>query len=188
MKFIKTKLDGVVIIEPKILGDERGWFAETFRQDLFMHNVFDVEFVQENESFSRYGVIRGLHYQLPPFSQGKLVRAIEGRVLDVAVDLRQGSPTFGEHVSVELSAENNKQLFVPRGFAHGFSVLSEVARLQYKCDQYYMPKYEGGVRYDDPVLDIDWGVEEGDVILSDKDKNAPNLADAKLFEYSKKLY
>lgn len=188
MKVTHTSIEEVVIIEPDCFGDERGWFSETFSQHRFAAEVKDTAFVQDNESFSRYGVIRGLHYQLPPHAQGKLVRAIEGSVLDVAVDLRKGSPTFGEHVAVELSAENRKQLFIPRGFAHGFSVLSPTARIQYKCDEFYSPESEGGVMYDDPGLGIDWRIPEGDAVISDKDRKHPGLANAALFDYSEKLY
>lgn len=186
MKYLETALEGVYIVEPKVFGDERGWFAETFRLDLFREIVPNVEFVQENESFSEGTVVRGLHYQLPPFAQAKLVRVVEGRVLDVAVDIREGSPTFGEHVAVELSDKNQRQLFVPRGFAHGFAVLGKRARLQYKCDNYYAPHAEGGVLFSDPAIGIDWGVELSEAIMSQKDMEQPLLKDAKLFTYGEK--
>lgn len=183
MKFIKSALEGVYIIEPKLIGDERGWFAETFRSDLFKKNIGEIDFIQDNESLSGRGVVRGLHYQLPPFAQAKLVRVVEGRVIDVAVDIREGSPTFGQHVAVELSDANRRQLFIPRGFAHGFSVLSELARLQYRVDNSYAPNHEGGVAFNDPTLGIDWVVDESEMVLSDKDRAQPLLKDAKLFVY-----
>jgi len=186
MKFIKTKLSDVMFIEPKIFGDERGYFAETFRNDLFaQHTDIKIHFVQDNESRSSYGVLRGLHYQLPPFAQSKLVRVLEGKVLDVAVDIRKGSPTFGQHVCGELSAENKHQLFIPRGFAHGFVVLSEHALFSYKVDNYYSPECDRGIQFDDPQLNINWQIAAQDLQLSEKDKSQPLLKDAKeLFDYT----
>tara|TARA_B100000900_G_scaffold301092_1_gene259683 strand:+ start:2006 stop:2566 length:561 start_codon:yes stop_codon:yes gene_type:complete len=170
MKFIKTALPGVFIIEPSVLGDDRGYFLESFNLEKFEENVFPIKFVQDNESKSSRGVLRGLHFQLPPYAQAKLVRCIKGRVIDVAVDIRKGSPTYGKHLSVELSGENKRQLFVPRGFAHGFSVLSENTVFAYKVDNKYMPKSESGIRYDDKELNINWGLKEEDIQLSYKDK------------------
>ncbi len=190
MKFIKTAIEDVVIIEPKVFGDERGYFCETFRNDLFQqHSGVNTTFIQDNESRSSQGVLRGLHYQLPPHAQSKLVRVIEGRVLDVAVDIRQGSATFGQHVSVELSAENKRQLFIPRGFAHGFVVLSEIALFSYKVDNYYSPECDRGLQFDDPALAIDWQLDTENLQLSDKDKKQPLLANAQdLFDFADNLY
>ncbi len=164
-----------MIIEPKVFGDERGYFFESFSQREFEEKVCKTLFVQDNESKSCYGVVRGLHFQRAPFEQAKLVRVVTGRVLDVAVDIRKGSPTCGQHVCTELSAENKRQLFIPRGFAHGFAVLSEEALFQYKCDNYYAPGYEGAIRWDDPKLGIDWKLPPEEIILSEKDKNNPLL-------------
>jgi len=183
MKFIKTKIPDVVIIEPKVFGDDRGYFMETFRQDLFEKNVRKINFVQDNESKSKRGVLRGLHYQLPPFAQSKLVRVIKGSVIDVAVDIRKGSPTFGKYVAVELSEENKRQLFIPRGFAHGFLVTSDEAIFTYKVDNYYAPKYDRSIRFNDPDIDINWNFPKEEILVSDKDKNAPFLKDAEVFEY-----
>jgi len=184
MKVIKTELEGVVILEPTIFRDERGCFFESFRQCDFAEKVLATTFVQENESHSVYGVIRGLHYQLPPCAQSKLVRVVRGEVLDVAVDIRRGSPTFGHHVAVRLSEENHRQLFIPRGFAHGFSVLSgDGAVLQYKCDNYYAPQAEEALAFDDPALGIEWIVSPGQRIVSERDRQNPLLAAAKLFEF-----
>jgi len=183
MKFIKTEIPEVVIIEPKVLGDDRGYFMETFRQDLFEKNVRKINFIQDNESKSKKGVLRGLHYQLPPFAQSKLVRVIKGSVIDVAVDIRKGSPTFGEYVAIELSEENKRQLFIPRGFAHGFLVTSDEAIFSYKVDNYYAPEYDRNIRFDDPDIDIDWNFPKEKILISDKDKNAPFLKDAEVFEY-----
>lgn len=188
MEVIRTALDGVVVLEPRIFGDERGYFFESFSQRDFEEKVCRTVFVQDNESRSRYGVLRGLHYQLPPHAQSKLVRVISGRVLDVAVDIRRGSPTFGRHVAVELSGENRRQFFIPRGFAHGFVVLSEEALFQYKCDNFYAPSSEGAIAFDDPALGIDWRVPSADIVLSEKDRLHPPLACAKVFEYADKLY
>ena len=173
MKVIDTEIEGLVILEPQVFGDDRGYFFESFSL-----KRFEEKFVQDNESKSKYGVLRGLHYQLPPYTQAKLVRVVKGRVLDVAVDIRKGSPTFGKHVAVELSEENKLQFFLPKGFAHGFAVLSEEAIFQYKCDEYYAPDHEGAIRYDDPELGIDWKLPVEDIILSEKDKKHPRLQDA----------
>ena len=170
MKFIKTKISDVFIIEQSVFGDDRGYFLESFNLEKFEENMFPIKFVQDNESMSSRGVLRGLHFQKPPYAQAKLVRCIEGCVMDVAVDIRKGSPTYGKHVSVELSGENKKQLFVPRGFAHGFSVLSENAVFAYKVDNRYAPESDSGIRYDDKELNINWGLNEEDIQLSFKDK------------------
>ena len=190
MKFTRTKLEDVIIIEPKVFGDNRGYFMETFRQDKFEDFIgYSVKFCQDNESMSSYGVLRGLHYQLPPFAQSKLVRVIKGRVLDVAVDIRKGSPTFGKYVSVELSEENKRQLFVPRGFAHGFVVLSDEAIFAYKVDSYYSPECDRGIAFNDPAIGIDWQVKNEELNLSDKDKKQPLLSEASdLFEYGVNYY
>lgn len=189
MKVIKTDIEGVVILEPRIFGDERGYFFESYSQKRFDEEVRPVHFVQDNESKSCYGVVRGLHFQKGEKAQSKLVRVVEGRVLDVAVDIRRGSPTFGKYVAVELSAENKRQFFIPRGFAHGFSVLSETAVFQYKCDNLYAPESEGAVAWDDPELGIDWGVPAEAVILSPKDANHPTLKEAEeLFYYNTDYY
>ena len=189
MNVIKTDIEGVVIIEPRIFGDPRGYFFESFSQRDFDAQVRTVRFVQDNESRSCYGVLRGLHFQKPPFTQSKLVRVIRGTVLDVAVDIRKGSPTFGKHVAVELSGENHLQFFVPRGFAHGFSVLSDEAVFQYKCDNFYAPQSEGALAWDDPDLGIDWRLPSGSVILSEKDRHHRRLGDSDfLFDYSTDYY
>ena len=171
MKFIKTAIPDVYIIEPSVFGDERGYFLESFNLEKFKENIYPINFVQDNESKSSKGVLRGLHFQKPPFEQAKLVRCIEGTVIDVAVDIRRGSPTYGKHVAIELSGENKRQLFVPRGFAHGFSVLSESAVFAYKVDNTYAPEFDAGIRYDDKELNIDWKLAEEDVQLSVKDEN-----------------
>ena len=171
MKFIKTEISDVYIIEPSVFGDARGYFLESFNLEKFEENVSPIKFVQDNESKSSKGVLRGLHFQNPPFNQAKLVRCIEGRVMDVAVDIRKGSPTYGKHVAVELTGENKLQLFVPRGFAHGFSVLSDTAVFAYKVDNSYAPESDSGIRYDDKELNIDWGLNKEEVQLSLKDKN-----------------
>ena len=183
MKVIPTEIEGLVVIEPDIFGDHRGYFFESFSQRTFAESVCDIRFVQDNESKSSYGVIRGLHYQLPPCAQNKLVRVVSGRVLDVAVDIRQGSPTFGRHVAVELSGENHRQLFIPAGFAHGFAVLSPEALFQYKCDAFYNPACEAAIAYDDPDLGIDWKIPAGEILLSEKDRHHPPLSRATLFDY-----
>lgn len=178
MNIIKTDIEGVLIIEPKVFGDARGYFFESFNQKGFKEQTgVDVLFVQDNESCSSKGVVRGLHFQLPPYAQSKLVRVVEGAVLDVAVDIRKWSPTYGKHVSVELSAENKRQFFLPKGFAHGFAVLSERAVFQYKCDEYYHPEAEGAIAWDDPTLDIDWKIDKSQVLLSDKDRRHPLFKD-----------
>ena len=180
MKVIETEIEGVFILEPRVFGDDRGYFFESFSLKHFEEKVSKTVFVQDNESKSKYGVLRGLHYQLPPYTQAKLVRVVKGRVLDVAVDIRKGSPTFGKYVAVELSEENKLQFFLPKGFAHGFAVLSEEAIFQYKCDEYYAPDYEGAICFDDPDLGIDWRLPLEDIILSEKDKKHPRLRDAVL--------
>ena len=177
MNFIKTAIDGVVIVEPRIFKDDRGYFFESYNEAEFVKNGIPNRFVQDNQSKSSYGVIRGLHCQLGDKSQAKLVRVLEGKVLDVAVDTRLGSPTFGKHVAVELSAENQRQLFIPRKFLHGFSVLSETAVFAYKCDNLYCKEAEFGIRYDDPEIGIDWKVPAAKVITSEKDRLANRLAD-----------
>ncbi|KUK75889.1 MAG: dTDP-L-rhamnose synthetase [Proteiniphilum acetatigenes] len=177
MEVIQTEIEGLLIIQPKVFGDERGYFFESFSMKEFEEKVCKTVFVQDNESKSRYGVLRGLHFQKPPFAQAKLVRVVTGRVLDVAVDIRKDSPTFGRHVSLELSDENKTQLFIPRGFAHGFVVLSDEAIFQYKCDNYYSPAHEGAIRWNDPRLHIDWQLPPDEIILSEKDKNNPILCD-----------
>ncbi len=173
MNVIRTDIEGLVIIEPRLFKDQRGYFFESFSEREFAEKVAPVHFVQDNESKSSYGVLRGLHFQKPPYAQAKLVRVVKGCVLDVAVDLRKGSPTYGKHFSVELSEDNHRQLFIPRGFAHGFCVLSEEVIFQYKCDNYYAPQSEGALRWNDPDLAIDWKIPSGDIILSDKDKSNP---------------
>jgi len=170
MKFIKTAISGVYIIEPSVFGDDRGYFLESFNLPQFEENIGPIKFVQDNESKSSKGVLRGLHFQKPPFQQAKLVRCIEGRVMDVAVDIRKDSPTYGKHVATELSGENKRQLFIPRGFAHGFAVLSESAVFAYKVDNTYAPEYDSGIRYDDKDLNIDWGLPTDEIKLSEKDK------------------
>lgn len=177
MEYIKCEIEGPVVIRPAKHNDARGYFMETFRLDDFKKNVAETTFVQENESCSTKGVIRGLHFQAPPYAQAKLVRCVKGRVLDVAVDIRAGSPTYGKFVAVELSEDNNTQLFIPRGFAHGFSVLSDVAVFQYKCDYYYAPQAEGGISILDKTIGIDWGLNAEESILSEKDTKHPELKD-----------
>lgn len=194
MEIIKTALDGVLIIEPKIFQDARGYFFESFSQREFDEKVapvlgHTVQFVQDNESMSSYGVMRGLHYQRMPYTQTKLVRVVKGSVLDVAVDIRKGSPTFGQHVAVELTEENHRQFFVPRGFAHGFAVLSETAVFQYKCDNFYHPEADAGINIKDESLGIDWRIPVEDALLSEKDLKHACLKDAVLdFNISDKLY
>lgn len=188
MDIVETEIPEVKIIEPKIFADSRGYFFESFSQSLFEQKICRTTFVQDNESRSTFGVLRGLHFQLPPFSQSKLVRVVSGEVLDIAVDIRKGSPTFGKYVTVKLSSENKRQFFIPRGFAHGFMVLSSEAIFQYKCDNYYAPDYEGSVRWNDPELNIDWEINIDSIVLSEKDKNAPLLNDSKLFNYFESLY
>ena len=189
MKVIKTAIEDVVIIEPDVFGDARGYFFESYSQKKFDEQVRPVKFVQDNESKSKYGVLRGLHFQKGKDAQSKLVRVVKGRVLDVAVDIRKGSPTFGQYVAVELTEENHRQLFVPRGFAHGFSVLSEEAIFQYKCDNLYAPQAEGAIAWNDPDIDIDWQLPAEDVLLSAKDSAHPMLKDATdLFDYNVDYY
>lgn len=189
MEVIKTAIEGVVIIEPRIFTDSRGYFFESYSKREFDEKVRPVNFVQDNESCSTKGVMRGLHFQRPPFTQSKLVRCVKGAVLDVAVDIRKGSPTYGQHVAVELSEDNHRQFFVPRGFAHGFAVLSDVAVFQYKCDNYYAPQADGGIAITDSSLDIDWHLDTNDVILSDKDTKHPFLTDFDSpFDYNIDLY
>jgi dTDP-4-dehydrorhamnose 3,5-epimerase len=173
MKFIKTNIPEVVIIEPTVFGDARGYFLESFNQQEFEKNIGKVAFIQDNESKSSRGVLRGLHFQKPPFAQAKLVRCIEGSVIDVAVDIRKGSPTYGKHVAVELTGENKKQLFVPRGFAHGFLVLSDTATFAYKVDNTYAPEFDAGIRWNDKELNIQWGLEDSEVMISAKDAELP---------------
>ncbi|MCS2466262.1 dTDP-4-dehydrorhamnose 3,5-epimerase [Bacteroides thetaiotaomicron] len=170
MEVIKTAIDGVVILEPKVFKDARGYFLESFSQREFEEKVRKINFVQDNESMSSYGVMRGLHFQCPPYTQSKLVKCVKGRVLDVALDIRKGSPTYGQHVAVELNEENHRQFFVPRGFAHGFAVLSETAVFQYKCDNFYAPQADGGISIKDESLRIDWMIPIEETILSEKDK------------------
>lgn len=177
MKVIRTGVEGPVIIEPRIFSDERGYFFESFSQRDFSSMVADVKFVQDNESMSAFGVMRGLHFQRPPYAQAKLVRCVKGRVLDVAVDIRKGSPTYGRHVAVELTEDNHRQFFIPKGFAHGFAVLSPVAVFQYKCDEFYHPEADGGISILDGSLGIDWGLSSADAILSAKDMGHPLLKD-----------
>lgn len=189
MEVIKTEIEGVVIIEPRIFHDERGYFYESFSQREFEEKVCKTVFVQDNQSKSSYGVLRGLHFQKAPYSQSKLVRCIKGKVLDVAVDIRKGSPTFGKYVAVELSEDNHRQFFVPRGFAHGFAVLSDEAVFQYKCDNFYNKESEGSIAWNDESLSIDWKIDMDKVILSEKDKNSKPLAQADyLFDYNTDYY
>lgn len=177
MEIIETELEGVLIIEPRLFRDERGYFFESYSQREFDEKVRPVHFVQDNESMSSYGVMRGLHFQRPPFTQSKLVRCVRGTVLDVAVDIRKGSPTYGRHVAVELTEDNHRQFFIPRGFAHGFSVLSPTAVFQYKCDNFYAPQADGGIQISDDSLGIDWRIPADKAILSEKDLHHPLLAD-----------
>ena len=189
MEVIKTDIEGLVIIEPKVFKDARGYFFESFSQREFEQKVRKVNFVQDNESMSSYGVMRGLHFQRPPYSQSKLVRCVKGRVLDVAVDIRKGSPTYGKHVAVELTEDNHRQFFVPRGFAHGFAVLSETAVFQYKCDNFYAPEADGGISIKDESLGIDWQIPTESALLSEKDLKHLCLADFDSpFDYYENLY
>lgn len=176
MEVIKTDIEGPLIIEPKVFGDERGYFFESFSQREFDAKVGELRFVQDNESCSRRGVMRGLHFQMPPFTQAKLVRCVRGAVLDVAVDIRRGSPTYGRHVAVELTEDNHRQFFVPKGFAHGFSVLSDVAVFQYKCDEFYHPEADAGISILDESLGIDWRIPLEEAVLSEKDTRHPLLS------------
>ena len=190
MVVIKTAIEGVVIIEPTIYGDERGYFFESFNEERFLNEVgVNTRFVQDNESKSKRGVLRGLHFQKPPYAQSKLVRVVKGRVLDVAVDIRRGSPTYGKYVAVELTEDNHRQLFLPRGMAHGFVVLSDGAIFQYKCDNRYHPESEGSIAWNGPTIGIDWGIGPESVILSEKDKKNRPLADLKeVFKYGEEYY
>lgn len=189
MKIIETAIEDVVIIEPRLFKDERGYFFESFSQREFEEKIRKISFVQDNESKSSYGVLRGLHFQKPPYAKSKLVRVIKGAVLDVAVDIRKGSPTFGKHVAVKLTEENHLQLFIPRGFAHGFSVLSQEVIFQYKCDNFYAPQSEGALAWDDSDLNINWRIPTNQIILSEKDKHHEKLKDASwLFDYNTNLY
>ena len=182
MDYIKTEIEGVYIIEPKVFCDARGYFMEAWKQAEFNEHVGRVDFIQDNESKSSFGVLRGLHYQKGTLSQAKLVRVIKGKVLDVAVDIRQSSPTFGKHVMVELSEENKRQFFIPRGFAHGFLVLSEEAIFTYKVDNPYAPQCDAGIRWNDPDLGIEWPIDPAEVLTSEKDLKQPFLKDAEVFE------
>ena len=189
MNVIKTEIEGVVIIEPRIFRDARGYLFESFSQKEFDEKVRPISFVQDNESMSSYGVMRGLHFQSPPYTQSKLVRCVKGRVLDVAVDIRKGSPTYGKHVAVELTEENHRQFFIPRGFAHGFAVLSETAVFQYKCDNFYAPQADGGISILDTSLGIDWQIAPDKAILSEKDTKHPLLRDFDSpFDINENLY
>ena len=179
MPFITTDIADLVIFEPAVYKDERGYFFESYNEQTFRKEGIANRFVQDNQSFSRYGVIRGLHYQLDPYAQAKLIRVLQGRILDIAVDIRRNSPTYGKYVSVELSDDNRRQLLVPRGFAHGFSVLSETAVVSYKCDAFYHKDSEGGLRYDDPQLNIDWQIPAGKAIVSSKDIELPLFAECR---------
>lgn len=182
MKYIETKIKGVFILEPRLFVDERGYFMETYRAEDFNRNIGETVFVQDNESHSSYGVLRGLHYQKGEWSQAKLVRVIEGSVFDVAVDLRRSSETFGQYVAVDLSAENKRQLFIPRGFAHGFAVTSERATFVYKVDNVYMPSAEASIRFDDPTIGVEWPVESSEMLLSPKDTMGVTLKEAEVFD------
>lgn len=189
MEVIKTKIEGIVIIEPRIFKDARGYFYESFSQKEFDEKVMPIRFVQDNESMSTYGVMRGLHFQRPPFTQSKLVRCCRGAILDIALDIRKGSPTYGQHVAIELTEENHRQLFIPRGFAHGFAVLSDVAVLQYKCDNFYAPQADAGIQLRDKDLSIDWKIPTENAILSEKDIKHPYLKDFDSpFDYNMNLY
>ncbi len=189
MEIIKTNIEGLYILEPRVLKDGRGYFFESFSQKEFDEKIRPIKFVQDNESKSCYGVLRGLHFQKGNHSQSKLVRVVKGKVLDIAVDIRRGSPTFGKHVSCELTADNHRQFFIPRGFAHGFVVISEEAVFQYKCDNIYAPQSEGAIIWDDPALGIDWQIPHEDVMLSAKDKQHPKLADCtEIFDYNIDYY
>jgi len=183
MKVITTPIPEVLIFEPDVFGDHRGYFFESFRQDVFEKHVGNIQFVQDNQSKSGYGVLRGLHFQKPPFTQAKLVQCLQGEVLDIAVDIRIGSPTYGKHVAVKLSEENHRQLYIPRGFAHGFAVLSSTAVFSYKCDNYYHPESDGGIAWNDPDINIDWILSSDDIQLSNKDTTQPALSQITFFDY-----
>ena len=188
MNVIATEIPEVKIIEPVVFGDARGYFFESWTQERYKAAGIDCNWIQDNESLSHFGVLRGLHYQAAPYTQAKLIRVISGAVLDVAVDIRRGSPTFGRHVAVELSGENKRQMFVPRGFAHGFVVLSDDVIFQYKCDNRYAPSHERGIKFDDPALGIDWRVDVARFNLSEKDTRNPLFADADLFDFTTREY
>lgn len=189
MEFIRTEVPDVIICKPRIFNDERGYFFESFRQDIFEKFLgYKVNFCQDNESKSSYGVLRGMHYQIPPFTQSKLVRVIEGKILDFAVDMRKGSPYYGKSVSAELTAENKSQLYIPRGFAHGFVVLSETATFAYKCDNYYTPTHDKGFIFSDKFVGLDCRLPFDELILSEKDKEQPLFSDAFKFDFSVDLY
>ncbi|MCB0620811.1 MAG: dTDP-4-dehydrorhamnose 3,5-epimerase [Saprospiraceae bacterium] len=173
MPFFPTAIPDLLLFEPKVFADERGHFFESFNRQVFAEQGIHPDFVQDNQAYSQYGVVRGLHYQIPPFGQAKLVRVLEGEVLDIALDIRPDSPTYGQWYGVTLSAENRRQLYIPRGFAHGYSVLSPTATFFYKCDNFYSRKHEGGISYDDPGLQIDWGLPPEDIVLSEKDRQLP---------------
>lgn len=182
MNVFRTEIEGVLIIEPQVFGDERGYFFESFNAERFLAQTgIEITFVQDNESLSKRGVLRGLHFQREPYAQAKLVRVVRGKVLDVAVDIRPDSPTFGRYVATELSGENHRQMFIPKGFAHGYVVLEDNTIFQYKCDELYHPESEDGIAWNDPKIGIDWGIPESEIILSEKDKNRPLLSD--LCEY-----
>jgi len=188
MEILETEIPEVKIIVPKVFGDARGYFLESWNQAKYTEAGVDAGWIQDNESKSRYGVLRGLHYQAAPYTQAKLVRVMQGKVLDIALDIRRGSPTFGRHIAVELSDENKYQLFIPRGFAHGFAVLSKEVLFAYKCDNRYMPSHERGIAFDDPALGIDWQIDLKNCILSDKDLKNPKFAEAELFDFNTKEY
>lgn len=189
MNVIKTEIEGVVIIEPRVFADARGYFFESYSKREFDEKVRPTDFVQDNESCSTYGVMRGLHFQKPPYAQSKIVRCVKGAVLDVSVDIRKGSPTYGRHVAVELTEDNHRQLFIPRGFAHGFAVLSDIAVFQYKCDNYYHPEADGGISIIDDSLGIDWHIDPAEAILSEKDMKHQLLRDFDSpFDYNIDLY
>ena len=175
MKFIKTELEGIIIIEPKIFGDERGYFFESYRENRFIEEVSKTTFVQDNEAKSNYGVLRGLHFQKGEYAQAKLVKVIKGAVLDVAVDIRKNSPTFGQHLAIELNEDNKLHIYIPRGFAHGYVVLKDETIFQYKCDNYYAPLHEGGIVWNDPDLKINWIINHSDIVVSPKDSILPGL-------------
>jgi len=179
MPFTTTEFPGLLVFDPVLHQDERGYFFETYNEQAWEKQGISIRFVQDNQSFSRRGVIRGLHFQLEPYQQAKLIRVLSGRIIDVAVDLRRGSPTYGRHMAIELSAENKKQFFIPAGFAHGFSVISETAEVSYKCDGFYHKDSEGGIRYDDPALNIDWKVSADEAVVSAKDRELPVLANCR---------
>ncbi|MCW8815487.1 MAG: dTDP-4-dehydrorhamnose 3,5-epimerase [Chlorobium sp.] len=183
MKYTAAAIPDILVFEPRVFGDERGYFFESFRKDILQEHVGKVDFVQDNQSKSGYGVLRGLHFQKPPFTQSKLVRVIAGAVLDVAVDIREGSPWYGRHVAVKLDSERNNMLWIPQGFSHGFIVLSEEAIFSYKCDNYYAPEYDAGIKWNDPDIGIDWGIPEEDIQVSDKDASLPFLKEAYHFSY-----